>query len=567
VVELHAGDLSAVDDFRFENDLLRWRSRLPSDPEFDQTRLTYEIDYELRKILTGIPAGPGRERRFLLDHDFVFAERPGSIGHFLLALELDPAWHSAESLPVKFAAEGLAPGASFIVRRELTHAGPETPATAFDAPSPLVRYAVVVLLLAGLPALFLHFWQGERARGRFARATPTIDASWLDEHIFRYLPEVVGYIHDGKSGPSQVAATLARMQQEGVITSRVEPRLLRAPLLRMTLREGKLDLDTQEQQLVHLFFFRGANETDTDVIRKHYRDRGFDPADTIEPALQRGARAYPGWSEDQPRADRRAARTLMAAYALLVVGAFFGFLSMWLMLYMAVLGGIACAVGRAVARRSANQMRWLPLRWLGASLPTLLVAWLLGSIARREVSHVREFPLLVAAAFVLVVYWFVLRAARTEQTPEKLAARARIAAARRWFANQLRQPTPNLRDEWTPYLIALGLGRHADRWFSRFAGATQRDASASAAASASSSSSSSSWGSSGSGSVARSGWTGGGGSFGGAGATASWAIAAAALGSGSSAPSPSSGGDSSSGSGGGSSGGSSSSGGGGGGGW
>jgi uncharacterized membrane protein YgcG len=339
----------------------------------------------------------------------------------------------------------------------------------------------------------------------------------------------------------------------------------------MTLRDGEFDLNAQEMQLVNLFFAYGSTETDTDTIRKRYRKRGFDPARSIEPGLLRGAREYRGWSQDRPRIDDRAdVRTLAVAYLLLACGAFFGFSSLWLMIYMGVLGGIACAVGFAVARRSANQMRRLPLRWLGASLPTLLVAWLLASVARREVSHVREYPLLVAAAFVLVVYWFVLRAARTEQTPEKILVRARIAAARRWFANELRQPTPNLRDAWTPYLIALGLGRNADRWFSRFAGEARRGASASAGAGPSataSSPSSSSWGSSTSAS-AGGGWTGGGGSFGGAGATASWALAATALGSGGSAASSSGGGSSgSSGGGGGDSGGSSSSGGGGGGGW
>jgi uncharacterized membrane protein YgcG len=238
------------------------------------------------------------------------------------------------------------------------------------------------------------------------------------------------------------------------------------------------------------------------------------------------------------------------------------------MLYMGVLGGLACAIGVAVARRSANQTRRLPLRWLAASMPTLLVSWLLGSVARREVSHVREIPLLIAGAFVLVVYWFVLRAARTNQTPEKVAVRARIAAARRWFEHELGQPTPNLHDAWTPYLIALGLGRNADRWFSRFAGEAQRVAPPSIGSGQPGATSprGSSWGSSASTVATGSGWTGGG-SFGGAGATASWAIAAAALGSGSSAQSSSSGGGGSSGGGSGSSGGGSSSGGGGGGGW
>src|SRR6185436_4652123 len=155
--------------------------------------------------------------------------------------------------------------------------------------------------------------------------------------------------------------------------------------------------------------------------------------------------------------------------------------------------GLAFAVGRGLARASANRMRLLPLWWLGAAVPALLVAWLLATIARRETSHVRDYPLLVAAAFVLVVYWLVMRAARTDQSREKVLLRTRIDAARRWFASELRRPTPRLRDEWAPYLIALGLGRLADRWFSSF-GAQVAASAAQAGHSTASASGSSSWG-------------------------------------------------------------------------
>ena len=563
-IDLRPGGLSAVDEYRFADDVLRWRSRLPADPEFSGTPLTYEIDYELGNVLVALPGGG--EQRYLLNNDFCFTDRPGAIGSFVLDLELDPAWRSDSPLPRQFTAGRLQPGESFIVRRELTYSGAGRPGTAYTAADPAVRYAVRGLLLAGIPALFVLFWRGERTRGRFARETAPVGEAWLEEHVLRELPEVIGYMYDGKSGPHEVAATLARMAQEGKISSSVERRTLHAPLLRLTLREGDLDLQAQELQLVNMFFFNGSRETDTDTIRKHYQKRGFNPGKRIEPALFARALCFPGWSQDKLRLrDPNEWRVLAVAYGLLVTGAFFGFRSLWLMIYMAVLGGVACAVGRAVARQSANRMRWLSFWFLGASVPTLLVAWLLGNIAGRETSQVRDYPFLVAAVFVLVVYWFVLRAARTEQSPEKLLVRARLAAARRWFAAELGRPGPRLRDDWAPYLIALGLGRHADRWFSSFGGRVAAST-ASAAASGAAIGSSSSWGSS-SASAGSGGWTGGGGAFGGAGATASWALAATSLGAGSSPPPSSGGGGSSSGGGGGSSGGGSSSGGGGGGGW
>jgi len=423
-----------------------------------------------------------------------------------------------------------------------------------------------VLLLAGIPAIFVRFWLGERAAGRFPREAPAIDEGWLEEHILQQLPEVIGYMADAKSGPPEVAAILARMAQEGKIISRVEPRRLRAPLLHMTLVDTDARLEDQEQQLVHMFFFGGSNETDTDTIRKHYRQRGFDPGRTIEPDLAGAALSHPDWREDVPtRWESLDTRGLLAGYALLASGALFGHSSMWLMIYMGVLGGLAFAIGRGLARASANRMRRLALWWLGAAVPTLLVAWLLATIARRDVMKVREYPLLVAAGFVLVVYWLVMRAARTDQSREKVLLRTRIDAARRWFAGELRRPTPRLRDEWAPYLIALGLGRNAERWFSSFGSQASASAAQAGRSMASVSTSSSSAGGA---SAAGSSWTGGGGTFGGGGATASWALAATSQAAGSSPPASSSSGGSGSSSGGSSSSSSSSSsGGGGGGGW
>src|SRR6185369_6709044 len=145
------------------------------------------------------------------------------------------AWHLTAPLPERFTAGPLEPGASFVVARELAYSGQGEPDAACGGPAPLVRAAVLVLLLAGIPAIFVRFWLGERARGRFPREAPVIDEAWLEEHILHQLPEVIGYMADGKSGPAEVAAILARMAQEGKIVSRVEPRRFRAPLLHLTL--------------------------------------------------------------------------------------------------------------------------------------------------------------------------------------------------------------------------------------------------------------------------------------------------------------------------------------------
>jgi hypothetical protein len=87
--EVTLGSLSELDRYNWFNGhkMLRWRSRLPSDPPFDATPITYELEYTLGDIL--IPEGDGT---FVLNHDFAFPDRSGPILRYSLDLELDPSW-------------------------------------------------------------------------------------------------------------------------------------------------------------------------------------------------------------------------------------------------------------------------------------------------------------------------------------------------------------------------------------------------------------------------------------------------------------------------------------------
>ena len=63
------GSLSDVDDYKFtDRRTLRWRSRLPSDPDFDETAITYVLEYSV----SGVLRQDGDNYR--LSHDFLFAE-------------------------------------------------------------------------------------------------------------------------------------------------------------------------------------------------------------------------------------------------------------------------------------------------------------------------------------------------------------------------------------------------------------------------------------------------------------------------------------------------------------
>jgi len=247
---------------------------------------------------------------------------------------------------------------------------------------------------------------------------------------------------------------------------------------------------------------------------------------------------------------------VVAALALLIATAWQGGNDAALVAGETFFGAIALLLAATAARRNSRAITHLPWRFglvIALTLPLLVPTFRLLFGASDFLFHI---PVLVAAlAWTLAIFNLILDALRTDEAPEKVAMRKKLVAARAYFAKQLRTHAPRLRDDWVPYLIALGLGPNVDSWFRQYTQPTAGTMSRGERTSQTSTSSSE--GSRDSGSS----WTGGGGSFGGAGATGSWALAAAAVGAGIAAPGGSTGGGSSSSSS------SSSSGGGGGGGW
>jgi hypothetical protein len=90
---LVAGSLDQIDEFSLINGTtLRWRSRLPSDPPFENTELVYEIGYSLSGVLLR------RGDAYLLDHNFGLPEADWPIGSLSIDLELDPVWSAPADL-------------------------------------------------------------------------------------------------------------------------------------------------------------------------------------------------------------------------------------------------------------------------------------------------------------------------------------------------------------------------------------------------------------------------------------------------------------------------------------
>jgi len=569
------GDLGAVDHYRFTDaQTLRWRARKADDPPFRGTALTYELRYTLARIVRASDTGEG----YYLGHDFAFPDRDGVIERIQVKLTLDPAWtaESGEGPVITYETTDLSPGGGAVLSLVLAHAGAEPPDVWTPPPPPepappfeeRFRLPLLCFAAALLVAAFGWLRRDAGLRGLLGPGPGPVTPAFLEQHVWTLPPELVGAAWDGEVGSPEVSATLARMTAEGKLEVQTSSELMGlVKNVRMKLKVPRKELVGHEQALIAGLFPNG-DETDSNAIRAHYRSRGFDPSTRISSDLRSKANTMfareaagpaPGTSGKPPRWPRLVAGAVAAGaiaaaamgiiegeHPLLVLAPAFG----------ALFGGqLIVQLAKLHARAAAGLGRRLAvagvplLLWLGH---VLWLAWhpYLES-AEVEVGRwaVLEGALLWAAAVIAAT-----GAARSTLLAGEVRVRRRLAVARSWLAAELRKPSPALRDDAIPYLLALGLGAGIDRWLRVHA------PSVAAGSRLGTSRSSSSDGFSGASGSSGGAWTGGGGAFSGGGASGTWA-ALGAVSAGVSAPSKSSGSSFSSSSS------SSSSGGGGGGGW
>lgn len=554
-VEMRAGELTAIDEYQFtSSEVLRWRSRLPSDPPFDATPRSYVLEYTLGNILVS------RDSGLVLDHDFAFPDRAGIIERFTLHLSFDPAWRVPPSVPLDYAEDNLETGRGYVLTFPLTFTGSGRPSAVHYGLGRPVRLALAGLLLAAFLVLVVRLFLREAALGRFAAPLPPgeVDEAFLSRHVFTLAPEAAGALWDNTTAAPEVSAVLARLVQEKKVSAEVKVTkvwIFSSSVLHLKLLVPRDEFRRHERQLVDALFQWDETETSTSEVRKRYRTSGFDPGRLIAPTLHTMV-------GDPDKADPDApppSRTLTLVLIGVAIGCFL--LGMWQepgravpavfvvmpSIFLGILAGSQAYLWRGrLANLGAHSLRFL-----------IPLGILLGGISWFIVRDALQMPLGALAAIAttgLLVANLTLNRARSVQGAERIARRKRLYAAREYLKRELMQREPRLKDEWFPWLIGFGLGPHMDHWFKAFGGAgTGMHAGNSFGSSGSGASfSSASRGSS---------WTGmgGGGGFSGGGSSASFAAAAGAMGASISKPSSSSSG--------GGGGGGGSSGGGGGGGW
>lgn len=532
---LTEGDLDAIDEYRWTDSFtLRWRSRLPKDPPFQDASFTYRIDYVLSGILRF------EDEQYVLDHDFAFSDRPGIIKRFLLRLTLDPVWSPDEPIPQEVREDELKPGESVLIQRTLQYSGENLPAAVShepilediseDLPVPvaievpfLTRIALAATMAGGAAILLLIFSWREARIGRFRPLLPLdkIDHAWLDQHVYVHLPEVVGMLWDGELGSTEVAAVLARMTQEGKLSSYVKTGAAGSPRLHLKLKMPRARLSEHEVELIDALFVDGGTTTNTDKIQAHYRNTGFNPANKIASAVKREVQRVTGMQSSASFNVIPFFLLLVAAVIMIPVHDRFGTedddLVSGLVVFSSFFYMGFVLLGVAHYRRT-------------------FASWFQSMVGLIAVAAASAVPVLVLLLFdpltnslylfiELVVLWIAafgatLYSARTREGAKAMEQRWLMSSARAWFKAELKKSRPSLDDVRYPYLVALGLGGDVDHWFQTFgvSGATARDggeASGSSSASLVSSDIPA--------------WSGGGGAFGGAGSSGTWAAAADAM--------------------------------------
>jgi len=545
--EMVQGDLSYVDRYDWsERNLLRWRSRNPSDPPFAKTSLTYVLHYSISNVLT-------RDgEHYVLAHDFAFAEREGWIYNVDIELTLDPVWQPVEQFTGKWSQKSLAPGQGFVVRVPLRYTGANPPVV--DAGPSMPVKGMVAALLLGPPMLFIVAMLREKMLGRLDRLRPeAITRAWLQQNVLSMDAEVIGALWDEDVGASEVSALLARMVAEEKIDSRVE-----LGDMKLTLKVPRDSLHGYERDLVDGLFVSG-DHTSTATVRSHYKASGFDPAKLIEVGVK--AKAEKRLPPDEGKSAWRFIPTMLWLASTVALGyVAWNHEPLRIPAIFLFFGSLFACVFALIG---PNYWRTRKHLGVGTALLQLIPATIIVGVAAYLVLRSAnlgspDWPAEMQLAVTLVALWIfatAVYALSSRESRARIAMRKLLTSAREHFRRELQKQNPALDDAWFPYILAFGLGGEVDGWFRRFAAASA----ASSRTSSSFGSSSSSYSSSSS-SSSSSSWTGGGGGFGGAGATGAWGAAAAGMAAGVASPSSSSGSS-------GSSGGSSSSGGGGGGGW
>jgi hypothetical protein len=453
------GDLGTVDNYQLvEGRKLRWRSRAPSDPEFDRTQIIYAIDYSLGGIV--VPRVWPRDA-YELRHDFAFADRSGNIERFSLDLTLGNAWSSPNGRHIRRKASQLLPGESVLLELPLQFHGTTAPSS---MPYSMVLAKVLkpwILPIVLAAPLVWFFLRELRARRAVVIDEGPIDIAWVERYVLWHKPEVAGAFLHGDVGPPEVSALLARMEQEGKIRTWVEKGISGKSNLHLQRLALLGELHGAEHAIAQRIF-RDKDQANTAELRKVYRKIGFDPPGVIRNSVFSAALDVAPIEIAKLRFGRGIALIVLGIGSIIAAGVQQP--ASLLALFVLLFGGIFLALLGVPAATSWRKRRSTSALIRIAAVPMLAV--MIARFVQRffvpNNAPSGDFTLL--ATLGLAIGWLgleliILAEAGESVAPETAVIRETLRRAREHFRRELKKPKPAIEDRWTPWLIALGLDK------------------------------------------------------------------------------------------------------------
>lgn len=526
---LTRGSLGVVDRWNHNGKKsIRWRSRLPSDPPFQDTSISYVLRYSIGNILTK------SDTSYLLNHDFCFTDRVGVVKNYSLTLEFDPVWNSE---PVAIGRHDIPPGQGVIHKQVLSFSGMTAPGIykapegvsayqhrSITTPAPIwltaVFFALLVVFMAWRGVLFFR-WEKRLDRFVPLSANEDVTPEWLKREILCHKPELVGATWDKTTSTPEVAAVLARLVLEGKIKSTLTPYGLPffdinppfiPPELYLELLVDRGSFYGYEHKLIEGLFVDEGTSTSTKKIREHYRKSrtSFDPVSKLTDPLKKQMKRLTADGVGSP-GHSWVPTVLLAVigFFVLLINGFYHqdeFVPVQLVgMFFILFCWIIAVVNAFNYRRSVVYLGWL------LTMLFFAVFLLLAGFAALFLFPVSSLLLVAFFCMAMAAANNAINLARSAESKDGVAFRRRLAVARNYFITELQEEKPEILDEWFPYLLAFGLGGEVDHWFRRFgrmAGVSHLSGSTGTVTTSGSS-----------------GFTGGGGVFGGGGGSGSWSAA------------------------------------------
>ncbi|MCG9875899.1 MAG: DUF2207 domain-containing protein [Leptospiraceae bacterium] len=252
--------------------MVKWRSRNPFDPVFDQKVITYRLNYEYEYILNSLS-----NSEFQLDHDFGFSDRIGNINAFTVNLSWEDNWDlyqgsdqawskdlNQQSALTIHASRALAPGEKMIVKVRFNYKADEA---LLNQRSVWKEYAVRILhfFLLTILALCLSalIYLYCKKRGFFAEPIGIKTWKEFESFLTDLSPEEVAIL----SEKGLVASWMTRLIQEKKLefsTKEKEEKILRRLVNLELFRE-------EDQTILKALFVENKDTISISELKSHYK--------------------------------------------------------------------------------------------------------------------------------------------------------------------------------------------------------------------------------------------------------------------------------------------------------